>query len=127
MTHDVAEWVRVAENDYKIATRLKPFEDEASFMDVCFHSQQAVEKYLKAALVANSLDAPRIHDLSTLLDLILPVHPLWEAWRKAFRQLNLYAVDVRYPDDEVITAEEAENALQIAKRSRDAARKELGL
>ena len=41
------EWVRKAEADYRLAAKLAA--DKESFYDqLCFHCQQAAEKYLKA-------------------------------------------------------------------------------
>jgi HEPN domain-containing protein len=40
---------------------------------ICFHCQQAVEKYIKAFLSANGIQFRKIHDLSSLTELCLPV------------------------------------------------------
>jgi HEPN domain-containing protein len=37
---------------------------------VIFHSQQAVEKYLKSYLVENNISFPKIHDLPKLYELV---------------------------------------------------------
>jgi HEPN domain-containing protein len=42
---------------------------------VCFHAQQAAEKYLKALLVHRGSRVERIHDLEYLLDACLPLSP----------------------------------------------------
>mgnify|MGYP000307964815 CR=1 FL=1 len=34
---------------------------------ICFHAQQAVEKYLKAFLILHDIDFPRTHDVDYLL------------------------------------------------------------
>ena len=34
---------------------------------ICFHAQQAVEKFLKAFLVFHNIDFPKTHDLDFLL------------------------------------------------------------
>jgi HEPN domain-containing protein len=81
---------------------------------VCFHAQQCVEKLLKAALTETGRDFSRTHDLNHLLDLILPVHPLWEAFRSGFQELVAYAVEYRYPG-ESSTKEMAQTALNAAK------------
>ncbi len=70
---------------------------------ICFHAQQAAEKYLKAFLVFRGVRPDRTHDLRALLakcvDLEAELLPL----DADCRNLNDYAVDVRYPDvtDEV--------------------------
>lgn len=61
-----------------------------------FHSQQAVEKFLKAVLVKNSVKFRKTHDLIELLDILeennlpLPEYP------DALDELEPYAVTARY-------------------------------
>jgi HEPN domain-containing protein len=64
---------------------------------VCFHSQQCAEKYLKACLQEENIAFNRIHDLSRLLDLLLPIEPGWETLRPTMEVLTAYAVEFRYP------------------------------
>lgn len=49
----VREWLMKAENDLTAATHLLKLEAECPRDIVCFHAQQCIEKYLKAALVLN--------------------------------------------------------------------------
>jgi len=45
-------------------------EDEGIMSEqVCFHAQQAVEKALKAVLLARQVDFPLVHDLEALKDI----------------------------------------------------------
>src|SRR5438552_13279369 len=58
-----------AADDLTIARRL--FGDTASpDWGIGFHVQQAVEKALKAVLCSRSIEYPRTHSISTLLDLL---------------------------------------------------------
>ncbi len=66
---------------------------------VCFHSQQVVEKSLKALLTLNQIQIPKIHDLVRLLELALPYLPELEDFREDFAEMSNYAVTVRYPED----------------------------
>jgi len=73
---DVAEWINKAEQDYQTATtmarkRSKPVPDV-----VGFHSQQCIEKYLKAFLVSKKVDFPKTHDLMELLEIANTKDPL---------------------------------------------------
>ncbi len=43
------EWIKKADNDFLVAKRESGF-DSPVYDAICFHCQQAVEKYLKAAL-----------------------------------------------------------------------------
>jgi len=51
----IQEWIQKADEDFKFALvnheERKPF-----FAQICFHFQQAAEKYLKAYIVAHELD-----------------------------------------------------------------------
>ena len=64
-------WVRKAEADYRSAERLhecKPPDHDV----VCFHCQQAAEKYLKAILEEGGLPIPKTHDVIRLAALLSP-------------------------------------------------------
>lgn len=62
----VEELVTIARRDLR-AAELLAGEPELVHA-VCFHGQQAVEKMLKAALLATGVDPPRTHDLVFLLE-----------------------------------------------------------
>jgi HEPN domain-containing protein len=63
MKRETARWVQKAEPDWEVAHKLaegnKPPRDI-----VCFHCQQAAEKYLKAILQEIGHVVPKIHDLA---------------------------------------------------------------
>ena len=63
------EWVKKAEDDYRTAIALDAADVPAV---VCFHSQQCIEKYLKAALVKHKLPTRKTHDLVVLICLVEP-------------------------------------------------------
>ena len=65
----VREWIAKAEEDFKSAVHLLKMKD-CPVGNVCFHAQQCVEKYLKALLVTQDLEFPKIHDLVELLVLL---------------------------------------------------------
>ncbi|MDP2897888.1 MAG: HEPN domain-containing protein [bacterium] len=91
------QWLAKARNDLLSADNdLKA--EETPFDAVCFHSQQAAEKLLKAYLVAKGKPYPRSHDLLLILERILPIRPDAERLRDALGILVPYAIEVRYPD-----------------------------
>ncbi len=59
------EWIAKAEEDYSVAIRELRAEPPATNA-VCFHSQQCIEKYLKAILQENDIEFEKIHDLDVL-------------------------------------------------------------
>jgi HEPN domain-containing protein len=93
---------------------------------VCFHCQQASEKYLKAVLCQRGLHIRRTHDLARLL-LDLVVHePSVRPLRRVLDSLSQYAVEYRYPDFNASTRQ-MRAALRHAERVRRQARTILGL
>src|ERR1041384_7794702 len=64
------QWVAKAENDLIVATHLLRMRKECPVDAVCFHAQQAAEKYIKAYLVFQDVDFPKFHDLAKLTKLI---------------------------------------------------------
>ena len=69
---------------------------------------------------------PKTHDLVALLQLLLPVEPLWASFAPALRGLNDYAVRFRYPGH-TATRSDARRALKDARSFRSDARLSLGL
>jgi HEPN domain-containing protein len=71
----VRQWVEKAENDLTIAAHAIKLRDKCPSDAVCFHGQQCIEKYHKAALVLHGVDFPKTHDLNALARL-MPKHLL---------------------------------------------------
>lgn len=88
---------------------------------VCFLSQQAIEKTLKALLVAQDILYPKSHDLLGLYRLI--GKPSWlKEYETDLVQINLYYVPIRYPDalpgslpDRQPGQDDAKRALDVAE------------
>lgn len=89
----VKEWIRHAKEDLDAAS------NSANSINIrCYHSQQSIEKMLKAALILEGIEFERTHDLNELLKL-LP-----DSWRvkntySDFEKMTSFAVRPRYPDD----------------------------
>jgi HEPN domain-containing protein len=93
---------------------------------VCFHCQQAAEKYLKALLQERGAVVPRTHDLDRLLLSLLPQDAKLRPLRRGLRALTRYAVEYRYPYERA-TGRQMESALRVAERVRAEVRARLGL
>jgi HEPN domain-containing protein len=102
------EWIKKSEQDFSDAHA-----KGISVDLVCFLCQQCVEKYLKAYLEESDIPFPKIHDLDTLLNLVIPLQPLWESWRFGFKRLTRYAAEFRYPG-EWANEKDATTSLRIA-------------
>ena len=120
------EWVRCAEEDFDVAVALMRRRTKTAANSIGFHCQQCVEKYLKGRLEEAGLNAPKTHDLVVLLQLLLPVEPLWASFAPALRRLNDYAVKFRYPGH-VTTRTDARQALKACRSLRADVRLSLGL
>ncbi len=120
------EWINKAEGDWAVAGREMRARKSPNYDAVCFHSQQCAEKYLKGHLQEEGIIFPKTHDLTALLDLILPVKPLWAVLRPALLQLKNYAVDFRYPGDSADKIE-AREAIKLCRGVRETLRLSLGL
>ena len=112
---EVKEWLLIAEDDLTSAQILLNHEPPG-LRATCFLCQQTVEKMLKAFLVWKSESFEKTHDISHLLDLC-EIRGLEIAFlRDKAEILTSYAVEVRYPGDDIeVTREETEDALSISK------------
>ena len=126
MKTDTREWVKKAENDFTVATQILRRRKDVVPDAASFFCEQCVEKYLKARLVEAGISFPRTHDLLLLLNLCLPVEPLWSAYAKIVDNMSDYAVDFRYPGH-TATLVEAKRALKHCRSLRAEVRRSLGL
>lgn len=126
MKAETAEWVRFAEADFEAATSLVRKRKKLPANIVGFHSQQCVEKYLKARLEEETLPVPKVHSLTALLGLLLSKEPLWASFTPSLLLLNNYAVKFRYPGH-VATRTDAQAALKACRSIRAEVRVSLGL
>jgi HEPN domain-containing protein len=121
----VRQWVARAESDLEAAEYLLTKPAGYPFPAICFHSQQCVEKYLKALLVWRSIEPPRIHDLWVLMHR-LPAHDRPDLSEEDAARLTDHATVDRYPgDQEPVGRDEAERAAAAARRVRDFIRSRL--
>jgi HEPN domain-containing protein len=126
MKPSTREWVKKAENDFKAAGQLLRRRKDIVPDAASFFCQQCVEKYLKARLTEAGIAFPRTHDLLQLLNLCLPVEPLWSPYAKTVDTMSDYAVDFRYPGHSATLAE-ARRSFKNCKAIRREIRMNLGL
>lgn len=119
------EWVDKAEEDYRVMAAIGGLNPPAHDA-VCFHAQQAAEKYLKAVLAERVIAFPKVHDLTRLLDLIDPAINELSAMRADLDALSRLSVQVRYPGFST-DSDKAKGARGIAATVRQICRRELGL
>ena len=108
------EWLKRAKSNLALARQARS--EEIYWEDLCFETQQAAEKALKAVLIAKGIPFRYVHDLAELLTL-LENHgiPLPETVRRAASLTN-YSVEARYPGPfEPVTEDEFHEALSLAE------------
>jgi HEPN domain-containing protein len=93
---------------------------------ICFHCQQAAEKFLKALLQERMLPIQRTHDIIVLLEQLIPGDKALRSLRRGSKTRTRFAVDYRYPGLNT-SARQARAAFQKAVRFREQIRKRLGL
>jgi HEPN domain-containing protein len=124
-TRAVLAWFEKAQNDLRNAEHTLTLEEGCPVDTVCFHAQQCAEKCLKALLLSSGVDFPKTHDLRALMQLLPPGTAVGVEIEELL-SLNRYSVEARYPGDwEPITREQAEEAVGIARRLREAVRAQL--
>jgi HEPN domain-containing protein/predicted nucleotidyltransferase len=110
-----AEWLRKAKNDLSVAditVEKSPDLREESL----FHSQQAIEKVLKAFLAWNDFVPEKIHDLESLCRDCLKIDATLSEVLKPAPALSRWSIDGRYPNERSAPEPgEAEDALRIAR------------
>lgn len=111
----VAGWIKKADENLQYARA--SFKEELGFYpQICFHLHQAVEKYLKAYIVAKDLNFQKIHDLTKLLKICAEVDTGFNGLSDSVVNLNPYYIETRYPEFiGTIGKVEAEKALRVAE------------
>jgi HEPN domain-containing protein len=119
----VAQWTKKADHDLKVAEHTLGIQRDCPTEIVCFHSQQCVEKYIKAFLVSINRPFPKIHNIEQLLALF-PKQFSFNITAEEKARLAEYATMARYPGNiELITIAEAKKSVLLAKRIRRWVRK----
>ena len=123
----VKKWVEKAQDDLEAADALVKHGGDL-WSIVAFHCQQSAEKFIKALLTSRQIEFGKTHDLTVLVDSLTGLDdPVLKILRSA-EDLTVYGVQVRYPGEgPEVDQEEAENALELARRVSEAVLKELKL
>jgi HEPN domain-containing protein len=112
----IQAWIQKAEHDLKtVEIILGSQEENKPYDTVCFHCQQAAEKYLKAYLIFLDKDFPRTHNIVRLIEIGAETDKNLYGLSKA-EVLTSFAADARYPEPyfQMPSREEAESAFAIA-------------
>ena len=112
----INNWIDKAEKDLISAKHELSFPDVIT-ETVCFHCQQAVEKYLKAYLLFLEIPFTKTHGIGKLITNCETKDKEISAFKEEADKLTDYAIEVRYPDEWFEpTLEEAKEAVEIARK-----------
>lgn len=109
-------WFKKAQNDLKAGK--DEFKTENPATDtICFHMQQAVEKYLKGYLIYYGHEAEKTHNISRILEKCLSMDLSFTALADTgIEILTPYGTVIRYPDDFYMPDNsETEEAIRLAE------------
>jgi HEPN domain-containing protein len=112
------DWLRHARSDLALAQQWSA--PEILLTTLCFHTQQAAEKGIKAVLVQQGIVFPYTHDLARLITLVQEAGLPWPEELDAAAALTEYAVGSRYPGPGgEISETEYQQAITLAQRVLD--------
>jgi len=111
----VTPWIQKAENDFSTARHLAENMHPVPIEIVCFHCQQAAEKYLKAFLVWNDQEPPKTHDLIELTKLCSNFDKGFLLLSPKCEFLIPFATRTRYPGTSDLEEEDIRKALTYAQ------------
>jgi HEPN domain-containing protein len=90
-------WLYRAKEDIAVIDSLFITDPAFYASTICFHAQQAAEKFLKAFLVYHNVDFPRAHDVDFLLIECKKIDS--KDFDIDLGSLSDFGVNIRYPDD----------------------------
>ena len=119
-------WLTFADKDRQTCEQIKDSQGLRAI--AAFHTQQMIEKSLKAILVCQGQNPPRIHDLVRLAALVSAATGELVVNADELERINQYYTFSRYPqafqtnDSEQPSARELESMISIGRKILDQAR-----
>lgn len=108
------EWYRAGDEDAISAEIL--LKESGPHRIICFHCQQAAEKYLKGFLLLRKQKYPKSHDLLEIITLCQEVDPGFASIKESGAILNPYYIESRYfaTTSEAYSREDSQKAIENA-------------
>jgi len=117
-TKIILEWFYFADADFDSALILNDANRKYNEI-ICYHCQQAVEKYLKAFLCYNNVIPPKIHVLESLCAMCSEFDSSFNNIAKDCSYLSPFAVKSRYPLEIEITDINTSKSLEIVREIKE--------
>ena len=113
-------WLNKGDEDFGFAD--SSLKDSPYYAQICFHFQQAAEKYLKAFIIAYDLKFEKQHNLIALLDTCGEKAPSLLSLKSPCEFLTTLYIDTRYPvlwpadytKDTALKAKDAASAVSVS-------------
>lgn len=87
---------------------------------ICFHCEQAAEKYLKGFLASHEKNLRKTHSLQALVSLCTELDPSFQELSEDALALDDFYIDTRYPDTALdLSLEQAKNSAALAEKFKD--------
>lgn len=117
MELDTKRWLTFAQNDLAVAKHLLETFHPMPLEIICYHSQQAAEKAIKAVYLSLELPGglPRKHDLTFLLEQMKHRVHVSDTLLDHADELNSYSVVVRYPNEIQIDERKVDLSIRYAE------------
>ena len=110
----VLEWFKFAEHDMDAAELFLEMRPQ-HYEIICYHCQQAVEKYLKGYIVHCGIIPPKTHELGTLCEICLKFDDRFDKISNECESLTQYGVQPRYPSDMELSDYHVKKAVDYAR------------
>lgn len=125
----VLEWLYKADQDFGFVKANLDAKEVSYFDPLCFFSQQATEKYLKAYIIQFKLSFSKIHDLLKLLKICSQHDSTFSTLTESCQYLNPFYIETRYADDvfAIISKDQAVQALFHVEKIQKFVREKLGI
>jgi HEPN domain-containing protein len=115
---DIGRWFDFADSDLEAAEHLLALY-RPRFEIICYHCQQAGEKYLKGYLLYKGVFPPKTHELDILCRKCFEFDPAFRDILQECVILSDYGVQSRYPNEMHIEEHHMKKALACARQIKD--------
>ncbi|GMU19206.1 MAG: hypothetical protein AMXMBFR12_03980 [Candidatus Babeliales bacterium] len=115
-TNDCYSWIEYADNDLRAAQVVIDIQNPLIGVSL-YHIEQALEKTLKAYLIAHDVSFALTHDLKPLLKSCITLDTNFDQFTADAKEISPYATKSRYPNKSYIppTKEAVEKFIQRAQ------------
>ena len=100
---EINDWLKKADDDLLAANQLNSQQLILTSI-ICFHCQQAIEKYLKAYLLSHNFDVSKTHNIELLSKKASDFNNEFNKFD--FGNLTDFAVQFRYPGEDILPDKE---------------------